>query len=198
MRTPDARACPCNLRQCWKPHIGVAKAVRDDTDRESRPGRGRASAANSARSVMPGSCAGVISRRSRRVASSKYRLPSIRCASACGDPFSVMLIIDHLRRSRGAFSSKSTCGVEISLRLEIFDQVAAAFHQQAAVDGALLVNRNQLVQLPVGDLGPDNVDAQGAARCRCGVTASRYWSPRDNRDFPGSRWLPDDRRSGDS
>ena len=55
-------------------------------------------------------------------------------------------IVDHLLAVfRRALVEIDVC-LEVPKRLEIFGQIALAFHQQAAVDGVLLVNGNQLAQ----------------------------------------------------
>ncbi len=45
-------------------------------------------------------------------------------------------------------------GVKIPLRLKIISQVTLAFHQQIAVDGMLLEDRNESFQLSTGDFRP--------------------------------------------
>ena len=50
-------------------------------------------------------------------------------------------VVDHLLAGRGRRFLEIDLRIEISLRLEIFDQVAPAFHQQASIHGALLITR---------------------------------------------------------
>ena len=61
--------------------------------------------------------------------------------------------------------------IEIALRLEIIHQVARAFEQQAAVDGALLKDGDQLAQLALRDLG-----AAGADFDQRSVVDHRWWA----------------------
>lgn len=49
-------------------------------------------------------------------------------------------------------------GFEITLGLQVFEQVALALHQQAAVDGAFFIDRNQLPEAPVRDFVAGDVD----------------------------------------
>ena len=63
-------------------------------------------------------------------------------------------VVDLIHVRRRPFFIEVHRGVEVALRLEIFDQIALPFDKQRAVYRALLIHRNQLPQLAARHLGP--------------------------------------------